>query len=220
MFGRRSPPLLSFPLPGGETSPLSSPQHATGYPSGRVHEEELYLPDTYQVTSSISLKADIRKNQLRAEDLLIDIRNEINAIGKFTLGLSFYTLNPATHEDYEKAKQYFHEAEGLWKEDSGKEVFLLFEGNASAKLLDFAEAQKYYKEILRDINPNYIRAKLGLAESTFLQVQYSQKCEELNPLSITPAIELYKDAIRSIDTTQETILLSKANFGLGRAYLC
>ena len=38
MFGRRAPPLLSFPLPGGETSPLSSPQHATGYPSGRVHE--------------------------------------------------------------------------------------------------------------------------------------------------------------------------------------
>lgn len=143
-------------------------------------------------------------------------------IARVTLGLDYYGAG-----DVETAIELFQSAvktaDASWDDRSGAEVFYLYLANALGRNSDIQGAQDAYQEALR-INPEYARAKVGLAETIFqLELLPSGICRNdlIDRAPVDRAIEMIegaRDTSLSLPLTE--LQRTKTSLLLGRMHLC
>lgn len=192
------------------------------YLSDRRLEDAKELVGQYELGSSINSSADIANNIVARNKLRTQLRSRTGSLGQFVIGMSYYVTN-----NFEQAQQYFEQAKNAngWDDGDGKEVLYLFLGNTAGKQNDLTAAKGYYDRAL-ELEPEYARARLGVAEVIFHQSKGS--CEQnaskgsltSDQAGIEDAIRIYRSALDAQIQPALADIKAKMDFGLGRAYLC
>lgn len=172
-------------------------------------------PDDRQATRSLN-----RKLALRSE-----------ALARFTIGL-MYDLEGAARDALAVFQAMVQELEDWEEKNEGKEILYYFIGRqmiflsrnrAEAAKIDksidelITEAEKYFQLAL-DSNPNYIRARIGLASAYYQRAQYRPAEERLSTPDLANAIQENQQALTEAQQSADVLTASKAHLGLGVAY--
>jgi tetratricopeptide (TPR) repeat protein len=130
--------------------------------------------------------------------------------------LSHYEL-----QEYDSAIEVFEDIdskEQIQDEDGG-EVLHLFWGNAAARLGDLSLAETQYQLALR-INPEYARARVGLAENVYQRSYNDCRAGAINAEGVQQALRGYRSALTARERPARSNIESKVALGVGRAHLC
>ena len=147
------------------------------------------------------------------------LAGRVNALDLITIGLAYYSI-----DDYRNAAHYFEQAtaEPRWTETSGKEVAYLLLGNAYVGWVSKEDDEQYlpqaeegYRKAL-EINPDYGRARMGLANIRYLQSLGSLQDTKIDPAKLDEAAALAEGALRLEDQPESAKIPAKAHFTLGQ----
>lgn len=118
--------------------------------------------------------------------------SRVQALSKMIVGLAHYS-----NHDYERALVIFQSAERVegWEDNEGKQVLYLLIGNAAGKNGMIELAETYYRKS-RDIDPEYARAYIGLANVYYRLAsrlfEKTLKPADIDPSLIEQAIATYR----------------------------
>lgn len=140
------------------------------------------------------------------------------AIALISLGLAFYDQG-----DYPAAFDSFKNASAVknWNETLGKESVYLMLGNTAGRLDRLEEAEEYFQQSLL-LNPDYARARVGLAELYFRRALGLPPVQDVSQIS-RPDLELARKELQAAllaqDAPPSADILAKVWFGEGRLAL-
>ncbi len=169
----------------------------------------------HQLGSGIPLNGDIENPATR-----LTVRTALlprtQALAEFVLGLGH-----AAREEWRLALTQFERAERTqgWPETDGKEVLFLFLGNASLKLDQLERAQGFYDYAL-ELNREYSRARLGLAEVRYHQSRGTCEAETVDTTGLTESLGEFDRAGSARVQPALADVPAKVAYGKGRVYLC
>jgi len=133
-------------------------------------------------------------------------------------------------DNAEDARNYFQEAEALdgWFKSAGKEVVYLLIGNAYGRQESIEKngnsllpAEQAYQTAL-EINPDYSRAKIGLASISYLRAlgnPDNPSFESVDEQLLAEAETLFQEASQLENAPESANIPMKAAYGLGQVYL-
>jgi tetratricopeptide (TPR) repeat protein len=187
----------------------------------------------HRLGAAIERSGDVAVNQLVYGDLQTELAARVKVLADVAAGLVFLNNSDRAAE----AAPFFLAAEAVrgWDDDEGKEVLYLLLGNAKLRWFSQSiqvaptrpgvawqmlhDAADHYRQALR-INPQYARAQLGLAETTFLRAQGSCQPGRTDRAGLERAARLFATAGRSANQPNTADVGAKVAFGLGRTYVC
>ncbi len=174
------------------------------------------LTGQYEFGSSIESDANIERNPAVRQELRQRLISRTEALAQFVIGMGYYMLHR-----YDQAEQYFDLAatEEGWDDRDGKEVLYLFLGNTASQQKDLTAAGEYY-HIALDLEPEYARARLGVAEMIFHDSRGDCQPRTVNVQGLQNAITGYQSALNADIQPALAHIMTKTHFGLGRSYLC
>lgn len=134
----------------------------------------------------------------------------------FTVGLGYYAA-----ERLEKARDHLEAAERApgWDERDGKEVLYLFLASTALKQGDLAAAREQYAHAVL-LNPDYGRARLGLAEVRFQIARGDCEAGHVDTAGLREALEGFGEARSARVQPSVAFLGSRAAFGAARVHAC
>jgi tetratricopeptide (TPR) repeat protein len=171
------------------------------------------LAGQYEAGRTMTTTGDIRVNVRERQKLRDRLLSWTGVLADFVVGLSYYA-----NGELVDAKKYFAQAAGKpgW---NGKEVLYHFQGNTALNLKELDQAEKFYTQALAE-NPEYARARLGKGEVLFQQSHRDCAPGSIDAAGVQAAIDGYKSALSAKDQPALADVKTKADFYLGRAYLC
>ena len=181
----------------------------------RLLDAEEFLGQ-HQLGSGLQLEGDPSRNIVAKKALRDQLLGRTGALAEFVVGLSYASL-----EQWNAALQHFKSAEAAagWPEADGKEVLYLFLGNAAAKLQDLKAAGDFYDRAVA-LNPEYSRARLGVAEVLLQTGRGTCEPGGLDTGVLMRSLETFAAAQRARIQPPLADIATKVAFGQGRAYLC
>lgn len=147
-----------------------------------------------------------------------------DVLSYIAMGLSYYSV-----DNYDRALEFFHAAEEheYWPSTDGREIIYLLLGNAQLRQASIKqsyepvpEAFEYYEQALA-IDPEYARAKVGLAAAQYLTAlgdpdKLSE--ESIDREMLQEAVSTYEEA-RRLGLEQGIDLIEpRVRFGLAQIY--
>jgi tetratricopeptide (TPR) repeat protein len=173
------------------------------------------LAGQYEFGSPIAGGANI-ENPVVRRDMRAQLVSRTDALAQFVIGMGYYMLHR-----YDEAEQHFLLAanEEGWDDRDGKEVLYLFLGNTSGQQHKQSAAADYYETAL-DLEPEYARARLGVAEMIFHDSRGDCQPRTVDVEGLQEAIEGYQSALDADIQPALAHIETKTNFGLGRSYMC
>jgi tetratricopeptide (TPR) repeat protein len=156
--------------------------------------------------SNVNVRSRLREGLLARTSGLIHL----------VIGLSYFEL-----QEYDSALEVFDDIEsnGGISHDDGGEVLHLFWGNAAGRLGDLQLAEEQYQLAL-DINPEYARARVGLAETMYQRSYNDCTSDAVDAEGVQQALHGYQSALTADDRPARSNIESKVSLGVGRAHLC
>ncbi len=162
------------------------------------------------------------------------IQNGTRALAYFVVGLGYFSLGG---NNFNTAYEYFQRALNPASNDPDKptpadpakqapadpairQILYLFAGKSQHEVQEWDKAHEYYQAAL-DLNPNYARARLGLAETEF-QLSRGNDCEadKVNPAGLQHAVDEIQTAIDAPNQPAMADIKPKGKFYLSRVYMC
>lgn len=152
------------------------------------------------------------------------LAGRVNALSQITLGLAYFSI-----DNYQDALPYFQRAadESRWRDTAGKEVAYLLLGNAYLQQVArerdpsyLTEASAAYNQALA-INPNYGRAKIGLAGALFLLAQGDpaqlavDPARSIDQAKLDEVTQLLEEAVRLPNQPESANIETKAHYQRG-----
>lgn len=203
----------------GERSHFS-PEFFVNYKGFEQYED---ITGDHEIGSAmrITLPFDLTEMQV-IENPALSAR--ANALSLLTIGLAFLSV-----DDAEEALVYFQQAETIdgWFKSAGKEVIYLLIGNALGRQAsieksdeNLASASENYSTAL-EINPDYSRAKVGLASVLYLIALGDPKDRSFGSVDremLDQAEALFKEASLDGNAPESANVSTKSVFGLGQIY--
>ena len=173
--------------------------------------------------ASLGVPQDISANAPARRLLRDSLENNTRVLTQVIIGIGYYEL-----DRFAEAEQYFLDAEAIARQsdDQGspvdpeiRKLILLLLGSTAAQRKDFTRAESYLQDAL-DVDPNFARAQLGIANTLFLS-QVNSGClpERVNPEVLGEAERAFL-RLRSRPLPPGSDLASKIALGLARVYLC
>jgi tetratricopeptide (TPR) repeat protein len=146
------------------------------------------------------------------------------ALGLIAIGLSYCAT-----DDYERALDYFIQAEATegWARTAGKEVVYVLLGNASAGLTSKAKSTEYLTTTLEyyttalEVDPTYARAKIGQAGVLYVMALGDPAVPSWDTVDLEQldeAAAAYEAALDLGDPPESANIETKVHFGLGQIY--
>jgi tetratricopeptide (TPR) repeat protein len=156
--------------------------------------------------SNVNVRSHLREGLLARTSGLLHL----------VIGLSHFEL-----QEYDSAIEVFENIESIGgiNDEAGGEVLHLFWGNAAGRLGDLRLAEEHYQLAL-DINPEYARARVGLAETTYHLSSGGCGAGDIDVEGVQEALRGYQTALRADDRPARSNIESKVALGVGRTYLC
>lgn len=169
----------------------------------------------YRLGKALAQPAPISNVNVRSrlrEQLLARTSGLLNLV----IGLSHFEL-----QEYDSAIEVFGgiESSGGIDDDAGGEVLHLFWGNAAGRLGDLGLAAEQYQRAL-EINPEYARARVGLAETRYQRSHNGCRAGAVDVEGVQQALDGYRSALAADDRPARSNIESKVSLGVGRAHLC
>jgi tetratricopeptide (TPR) repeat protein len=152
---------------------------------------------------------------------VLAVRTEVLSL--ITVGLAYYSI-----DDFEKASDYFSQAEAMEGWYAGKEVLYLLLGNASSRRAsqenstEYLDATAAYFDTALTINPAYARAMVGKAGVLYLQAMgdpNKRPSEEIDLDKLDEAAAHFKAALELGESPASANIEAKVHFGLGHVYV-
>jgi tetratricopeptide (TPR) repeat protein len=197
------------------------------YLSDRKLRDAEELVGQYEFGVPLEIPADITENPVARVELRKQLLERTHALAQFAIGLGYYSL-----ARFDEAAGYFLKAtevtttQAIPAEETkechhrdGNEVFYHFLGNTKLMLGDLSAAQKYYACAL-ELNPEYARARLGMAEVLFHESRGDCEQGKVDVVGLQDAIRGYQSALEARDQPAHSDIQTKTAFALGRAYVC
>lgn len=158
---------------------------------------ESILPSQLNLNRDLSLRAQVLSSVVR--------------------GLSYYLIH-----DYVNSYTNFKKAnnDNLWESNEGRQTIYLLEGNAAGRAKMFEESKSAYLNAI-EIDPDYARAYIGLGGIYYLLSMRDKSSAIYNPNTsfLNDSIKLFKKALGIKKSPKLADITTKAEFGLGQAYL-
>jgi tetratricopeptide (TPR) repeat protein len=179
-----------------------------------VEAEE--LGGQHGLGSSLQTGSDITRSGVARMELRKQLLARTRALAEFIVGISYYAEGR-----YGEASGHFESArrESGWPEDAGKALLYLFLGNVAGKLQNSVGAEAHYARALT-LNPEYARARLGLAEVMYHRTRGSCESGQVDQAGLRATLDAYRHALEARDRPALSEIETKASFGMGRTFLC
>ncbi len=145
-----------------------------------------------------------------------NLQRRTSALTAFVVGLVRFANKEFTRADAE-FKRAIDDAG--WPEADGKEVVHLFSGTSAGLQGRLADARASYQRAL-DLNPDYGRAMIGLAEVRLREVGRSCDSATVDAAGLREARDLYRAADKLLDQPTLSNVPAKAHFGVARVDIC
>ena len=186
------------------------------YVRERVLTDAQELVGSFQLGSAISEATPIDEEVAAAIAVRQTLVSRARAISELVLGLSFFRT-----QRYQEAERHFDVALGAqgWPDGDGKEILYLFRGSTAGVLGQLPAAADWYERALR-LNPDFARAKLGLAEVRFQQSKGTCEKGGVDAAGLQAAREAYRDTLNASDQPASANVTAKAHLGVARVDLC
>jgi tetratricopeptide (TPR) repeat protein len=184
---------------------------------GLLADAEELLGD-HQFGSPIEVSGDPDHNLAFGRELRTALLHRTQALVRFAIGLGYYASG-----DLDRAILYFKEARGVagWQGDEGTQVIYLFLGNAAGRRGDPSTAREWYRRALQ-ADPDYVRARIGLAELRFLEASGAGSCQRkhVDVHGLADALAQFERARAARNRPASSLVDAKIAFGLGRVHAC
>jgi tetratricopeptide (TPR) repeat protein len=188
------------------------------YVSQRKLDGAEELSGEYAFGSPIQTIGDVETNPVARGELRQRLIGRTRALSQFVIGLSYYAA-----EQYEAAKRYFQEADATqgWEDRDGKEVLYLLLGHSALMVRDLDQARVYYEKSLA-VNPEYARARLGLASVIYKQAKGPGVCAEgyVDANGLREALRGFENALTAHFQPASSNIPMKRTMLVGMAQLC
>jgi len=188
------------------------------YVSQRKLEGAEELSGEYAFGSVIQTLGDVEKNPVARGELRQRLIGRTRALSQFVIGLSYYATG-----QYQAAERYFREADAVagWDDRDGKEVVYLLLGHTALMLDDLDQARAYYEKSLA-VNPEYARARLGLASVIYRKAKGPGVCAEgqVDARGLREAIRGFQGAVEARFKPESADIPMKSTLLTGLAQLC
>ena len=122
---------------------------------------------------------------------------------------------------FAQAERHFDVALGSqgWPDGDGKEILYLFRGSTAGILHQLPQAADWFNRAL-ELNPDFARAKLGLAEVRFQESKGTCERGNVEADGLREAREAYRDTLNATDQPASANVSAKAHLGIARVDLC
>jgi tetratricopeptide (TPR) repeat protein len=158
------------------------------------------------VTDSPAARVDIRRR----------LATTTRVLSEFVVGLSYF----GRHE-YAAARRWFREAERTSAAAGGnaEEVIYLFLGHTAGRMGALGQAERFYERAL-DADPEYGRARFGLAEVQFQRAKHGCQRARSDEHGLRAALRGYMAAEGKRGEAYGKLLRLRSRFGQARVLLC
>ena len=192
-----------------------------------LYVDRSVVPDAEELTGGhplgapVEVPGDAVGNPAVGAELGRQVIDRTRALAWLSVGLGYQALNRAV--DAERAFQRAVDVGG-WEETAGKELLYLFLGNAAGRRKHYGKAAEWYSKALQ-LNPQYARAQIGLAEVRYHQasgetVDRTCRPDGVDANRLAGAVSDYERAKTMTDRPALAQVDAKIALGLGRTYLC
>jgi len=186
------------------------------YVRERVLSEAQELVGSFRLGSPISGAAPIDEEAAAAIRVRETLVSRARALSELVVGLSFFRTS-----EFAQAERHFDVALGSpgWPDGDGKEILYLFRGSTAGVLGQLSQAADWYNQALK-LNPDFARAKLGLAEVRFQESKGTCEKGDVEADGLRAARESYRDTLNATDQPASANVGAKAHLGIARVDLC
>jgi tetratricopeptide (TPR) repeat protein len=174
------------------------------------------LLGSFRLGSAISEAVPIDNEPAAAISVRQRLSSRARAISELVLGLSFFRL-----QQYDQAERHFDGAIGAqgWPDGDGKEILYLFRGSTAGALGKLAEAADWYDRALQ-LNPQFARARLGLAEVRFQEAKGTCEPGDADAAGLGEARDAFRATLSATDQPASANVSAKAHLSIARVDLC
>ena len=185
-------------------------------PSLLPNAEELV--GQYELGQVASVTGDIARNPVLRKDLRDGVLRRVDALVDLIAALGYYS-----QDRFDEARAHLDKVAAAGNDalpDGGALVHLM-QGNVALRSERLDDAETHYKEAL-ELQPDYARAYVGLAEVEFLRSEGNTGCMagEVDVEGVREAVASYLDAKGASGQPSVGDVAPKADFGLGRSLWC
>jgi tetratricopeptide (TPR) repeat protein len=194
---------------------------------GTTLQPEFYLADgklsgaeelsgQYEMGTPVVSDIDIAVNPAARKEMRDQLLSRTSAMARFVIGVSYFLIG-----DYTSAGDHFTlvAERGGWDDRDSKEILYLFQGTTAAHLNDLNGAESWYEQAL-EVNPEYARALVGLADIQFQRSKGQCAPGQVDAEGLAQARSQFEDALSAADQPAVSDIPIKVHFGVGRVYLC
>jgi tetratricopeptide (TPR) repeat protein len=174
------------------------------------------LLGSFRLGSAISGAVPLDSEPAAAISVRQRLSSRARAISELVLGLSFFRL-----QQYSEAERHFDGAIGAqgWPDGDGKEILYLFRGSTAGALGDLTEAADWYDRAL-ELNPQFARARLGLAEVRFQEAKGTCEPGDVGAEGLRQARDAFRATLSATDQPASANVSAKAHLSIARVDLC
>lgn len=174
------------------------------------------LVGDYRFGAPLVQQAAISANPTARSQLRAGLIDRTNGLVQLVVGLFFFGAG-----EYGTANEVFGDIQraALLPADGGLEIVHLFRGNAAGREGDVELAASEYESAL-EINPEFARAQIGLAETVFQRSHKRCERDSIDVAGVRQALDMYRGALDAEDRPARSNVDVKVAFGVGRAHLC
>jgi tetratricopeptide (TPR) repeat protein len=186
------------------------------YVRERVLTDAQELVGSFQLGSAISAPVPIDQEKAAGIKVRQRLVSRARALSELVLGLSYFRV-----AQYTEAERHFAvalTAEG-WPDADGKEILYLFRGSTDGMLGHLGSAAEWYQRALK-LNPDFARARLGLAEVGFQEAKGSCERGDVDANGLHDAREAYQATLSATDQPASANVSAKAHLGVARVDIC
>ncbi len=174
------------------------------------------LLGSFRLGSAISGAVPLDNEPAAAISVRQRLSSRARAISELVLGLSFFRL-----QQYADAERHFDGAIGAqgWPDGDGKEILYLFRGSTAGALGKLPEAADWYDRAL-ELNPQFARARLGLAEVRFQEAKGTCEPGDVDADGLREARDAFRATLSATDQPASANVSAKAHLSIARVDLC